>query len=74
MYQLKPTTPHVLPQISDTPWRRDDNTVAVDGGSRRTVRTERRTMTSRQLRRRCCFGPRCRTHSNAFTRKEEVFT
>uniref|UniRef100_A0A0E0M736 Uncharacterized protein n=1 Tax=Oryza punctata TaxID=4537 RepID=A0A0E0M736_ORYPU len=35
---------------------------------------KRRTTTSRWLRRRCCFGPRCRTLGNTFTNTEEVFT
>uniref|UniRef100_A0A0E0M0H3 Uncharacterized protein n=1 Tax=Oryza punctata TaxID=4537 RepID=A0A0E0M0H3_ORYPU len=34
---------------------------------------ERRTTISRWLRRRCCFGPRCRTLGSTFTSKE-VFT
>uniref|UniRef100_A0A0E0A9H7 Uncharacterized protein n=1 Tax=Oryza glumipatula TaxID=40148 RepID=A0A0E0A9H7_9ORYZ len=36
----------------------DDDTVAVDGGGRR------------RLRRRHCFGPRCRTLGNTLTSKE----
>uniref|UniRef100_A0A0E0MCG8 Uncharacterized protein n=1 Tax=Oryza punctata TaxID=4537 RepID=A0A0E0MCG8_ORYPU len=39
----------------------DDDTVAVDGSGQQ------------RLRRRRCFGPRCRTSGNTFTSKE-VFT
>uniref|UniRef100_A0A0E0F5G0 Uncharacterized protein n=1 Tax=Oryza meridionalis TaxID=40149 RepID=A0A0E0F5G0_9ORYZ len=42
--------------------KEDDDTVVVDGGGRRT-----------RLRRRHCFGPRCRTLGNTLTSKE-VFT